>query len=104
MKWHPNKSKHRFEKYGRAEVETWWWQLWNEPNIGYWSGTNAYTLWKALGEPQKPTAAQYAELEQAGKLTTLGPPTTTPVTDHAATIRFTLPRQGVSLLVFESER
>ena len=66
--------------------------------------SNAYTLWKALGEPQKPTAAQYAELEQAGKLTTLGPPTTTPVTDHAATIRFTLPRQGVSLLVFESER
>ena len=89
----------------------------NIPNLPHASGSakvthyridethsNAYTLWKALGEPQKPTAAQYAELEQAGKLTTLGPPTTTPVTDHAATIRFTLPRQGVSLLVFETER
>ena len=22
-----------------AEVETWYWQVWNEPNIGYWRGT-----------------------------------------------------------------
>jgi xylan 1,4-beta-xylosidase len=27
------------EKYGRAEVESWWWELWNEPDIGYWQGT-----------------------------------------------------------------
>jgi xylan 1,4-beta-xylosidase len=27
-------AKHCVEKYGREEVETWWWQLWNEPNIG----------------------------------------------------------------------
>jgi xylan 1,4-beta-xylosidase len=32
-------AKHCLEKYGRAEVETWWWELWNEPNIGYWRGT-----------------------------------------------------------------
>jgi xylan 1,4-beta-xylosidase len=32
-------AKHCLEKYGKAEVETWWWQLWNEPNIGYWRGT-----------------------------------------------------------------
>jgi len=31
--------KHCVEKYGRAEVETWFWEVWNEPNIGYWRGT-----------------------------------------------------------------
>jgi xylan 1,4-beta-xylosidase len=31
--------KHSVEKYGRKEVESWYWELWNEPNIGYWSGT-----------------------------------------------------------------
>jgi xylan 1,4-beta-xylosidase len=30
---------HCVERYGRAEVEQWWWQTWNEPNIGYWQGT-----------------------------------------------------------------
>jgi xylan 1,4-beta-xylosidase len=30
---------HCVEKYGRAEVETWSWEVWNEPNIGYWHGT-----------------------------------------------------------------
>ena len=30
---------HCTEKYGKAEVETWLWELWNEPNIGYWRGT-----------------------------------------------------------------
>lgn len=30
---------HCVERYGRAEVETWYWQVWNEPNIGYWRGT-----------------------------------------------------------------
>jgi len=65
--------------------------------------SNAYTLWKALGEPQKPTADQYKDLEQAGKLAILGPATNTSVADHTATISFPLPRQGVSLLVFEFE-
>jgi xylan 1,4-beta-xylosidase len=32
-------TKHCVEKYGRAEVETWYWETWNEPNIGYWRGT-----------------------------------------------------------------
>ncbi len=30
---------HCVEKYGRAEVERWYWEVWNEPNIGYWRGT-----------------------------------------------------------------
>jgi len=31
--------KHSVERYGQSEVESWWWELWNEPDIGYWSGT-----------------------------------------------------------------
>jgi len=32
-------AKHCVEKYGRAEVESWYWETWNEANIGYWRGT-----------------------------------------------------------------
>lgn len=32
-------AKHCVEHYGRTEVETWYWEVWNEPNIGYWRGT-----------------------------------------------------------------
>ena len=32
-------AKHCVEKYGRAEVESWYWEVWNEANIGYWRGT-----------------------------------------------------------------
>ena len=31
--------KHSIERYGRAELETWYWEVWNEPNIPYWKGT-----------------------------------------------------------------
>jgi xylan 1,4-beta-xylosidase len=30
---------HSIARYGRAEVETWYWELWNEPDISYWRGT-----------------------------------------------------------------
>ena len=32
-------TKHCVERYGRAEVESWYWEVWNEANIGYWKGT-----------------------------------------------------------------
>jgi xylan 1,4-beta-xylosidase len=32
-------GKHSLERYGKQEVTTWLWEVWNEPNIGYWSGT-----------------------------------------------------------------
>ncbi|HET7697531.1 MAG TPA: hypothetical protein VFK57_17575 [Vicinamibacterales bacterium] len=32
-------TRHFVEKYGRREVESWWFELWNEPDIGYWSGS-----------------------------------------------------------------
>jgi xylan 1,4-beta-xylosidase len=31
--------KHCVDKFGRAEVEQWYWEVWNEANIGYWHGT-----------------------------------------------------------------
>lgn len=32
-------GKHCVERYGKKEVESWWWEVWNEPNIPYWQGT-----------------------------------------------------------------
>ena len=32
-------AKHAVSKYGKANVERWNWEVWNEPNIGYWHGT-----------------------------------------------------------------
>lgn len=41
-KWHElvyQWARHCVETYGRAEVESWYWETWNEANIGYWRGT-----------------------------------------------------------------
>jgi len=32
-------AKHSIERYGKEEVESWYWEVWNEPDIAYWSGT-----------------------------------------------------------------
>ena len=32
-------TKHCVEKYGADEVNKWYWEVWNEPNISYWHGT-----------------------------------------------------------------
>jgi xylan 1,4-beta-xylosidase len=31
--------EHLSDRYGRAAVEKWRWEVWNEPNIAYWHGT-----------------------------------------------------------------
>jgi xylan 1,4-beta-xylosidase len=31
--------QHLRQRYGEAEVKTWLWEVWNEPDIGYWQGT-----------------------------------------------------------------
>jgi xylan 1,4-beta-xylosidase len=31
--------KHCVERYGKAEVESWYWEVWNEPNGYYWEAT-----------------------------------------------------------------
>jgi len=32
-------AKHCVERYGAKEVNSWYWEVWNEPNIPYWQGT-----------------------------------------------------------------
>ena len=31
--------KHCIARYGKKEVEGWYWEIWNEPDISYWKGT-----------------------------------------------------------------
>ncbi len=31
--------KHSIDRYGKGEVTSWLWEVWNEPDISYWSGT-----------------------------------------------------------------
>jgi xylan 1,4-beta-xylosidase len=62
--------------------------------------SNAYTVWKQMGSPQAPTPEQTAQLKAAGQLQTLGSPRW--IANQAGTVevKFTLPRQAVSLLEF----
>jgi len=32
-------TAHLVERYGRQQVSTWYFEVWNEPDIGYWHGT-----------------------------------------------------------------
>ncbi len=32
-------TEHLVQRYGRQEVATWYWEVWNEPDISYWHGT-----------------------------------------------------------------
>ena len=64
--------------------------------------SNAYTLWLSFGSPVAPSRPHYAQLEAAAQLGLLeGASATVVVEASAATLRFALPRQAVSLLVFE---
>ncbi len=89
--------------------------------------SNAYTLWKKMGSPAGPNASQYRQLVAAGQLAQYAdrPPVVEPargrgaatpaaepaipvllplivsVANGAATLNFTLQRQGVSLVVLE---
>jgi xylan 1,4-beta-xylosidase len=63
--------------------------------------SNAYAAWLGMGSPARPTPKQYARLEKAGALAEMTPPGTLQGTPSRATLRFTLPRQAVSLLVIE---
>jgi xylan 1,4-beta-xylosidase len=60
--------------------------------------SNAYEFWKKTGLPQQPSPQQYAELEKAGQLQMLVPPERVAVTGGRIIVKFSLPRQGVSLV------
>jgi xylan 1,4-beta-xylosidase len=63
--------------------------------------SNAFTAWKRMGSPQQPTAQEYSQLERSGRLASLGDTQTVRVQDAKTSLHFKLPRQAVSLLVFE---
>ncbi len=63
--------------------------------------SNAYAVWQRMGSPATPSSTQYAQMLKASELATLAGPASVEVADGRATIPFTLPRQGVSLLVLE---
>jgi len=60
--------------------------------------SNAFSVWKKMGSPQKPTAEQYAALDKADALTKLGPDQTIQIDKGSISLKVRLPRQGVSLL------
>ncbi len=62
------------------------------------SHSNSYSAWKAMGSPHQPTTAQYAQLEAAGQLQLLSSPEWHTPLNGALDLKFTLPRQGVSLV------
>ena len=63
--------------------------------------SNAYTAWVKMGSPAKPSRRQYAELEKASELAAVAGPANVDVSNGSAKLAFSLPRQGVSLLVLE---
>ena len=69
--------RHSVARYGEAEVKTWRWELWNEPDISYWKGTAAeyYQLYD-YSEAAVHRALPAAILG--------GPETTDPRNEHAA--------------------
>ncbi len=60
--------------------------------------SNAYTVWKKMGSPQKPTAAQISQLQKAGQLQQIGQPQRISVKSNKITIPSALARQDVELL------
>jgi xylan 1,4-beta-xylosidase len=63
--------------------------------------SNSFAAWQRMDSPSKPTLEQYARLEKAGQLATLGAPEIVRVKSGKTIVRLKLPRQAVSLLVLE---
>jgi xylan 1,4-beta-xylosidase len=61
--------------------------------------SNSYEVWKKMGSPQQPTAAQIAALEKAGQLAMMEKPKRIKITKGEARIKMEMPRQAVSLLL-----
>jgi xylan 1,4-beta-xylosidase len=67
--------------------------------------SNSYAAWLKMGSPIAPTTAERAALIRAATLATMEPaPQRLAVSGKRAALSFTLPRQGVSLVVLEPAR
>jgi xylan 1,4-beta-xylosidase len=64
--------------------------------------SNAYDAWRRMGSPIAPNQRQYGQLQEASDLAKLDDaPAIVRVDQGPTTLKFMLPRQGVSLLVVE---
>lgn len=63
--------------------------------------SNSFTAWLAMGSPQKPTAEQIAELEQACKLAAVDEQARFIEEENLSAVMVTLARQGVTSLEME---
>jgi xylan 1,4-beta-xylosidase len=63
--------------------------------------SNAFTAWQKMGSPQKPSISQYNQIEKAGNLAEINTIGKVVVKNSSANLNLKLPRQAVSLLVFE---
>ena len=66
--------------------------------------SNAYGAWRRMGAPIAPNDKQYQELLEASRLARVEPPTPTRGDRGETVMQFTVPRQGVSLLMIERVR
>ena len=62
------------------------------------SHSNAYTVWKAMGSPQNPSAGQIAELKEKEGLQLLESPRWLAVQDGAITVDTVMPAHSISLM------
>lgn len=70
-------ARHCAEKYGKEQAESWYWEVWNEPDIFYWQGTQ--------GEYNKLYDYAVAGVKRAlPKARVGGPATTGPASEKAA--------------------
>jgi xylan 1,4-beta-xylosidase len=63
--------------------------------------SNSFAEWRRLGSPIAPDDRQYLTLRRAGELSLMDGPSEVAVAAGKATVNFSLPRQGVSLLVLD---
>jgi xylan 1,4-beta-xylosidase len=60
--------------------------------------SNAYTEWKAMASPQRPSPAQYQQLQGAGQLQLFDSPSWLTMQNRSLHLQFGLPQQALSLL------
>ncbi|MBN2861918.1 MAG: beta-xylosidase [Bacteroidales bacterium] len=63
--------------------------------------SNSYNVWQKSGSPHEPSEEEYRTLEAAGHLKLLTSPQWITASDNQTNIKFSLPRQGVSLIKLE---
>jgi xylan 1,4-beta-xylosidase len=66
--------------------------------------SNAYSVWKAMGSPQHPTADQLAELQDRDGLELMGSPRWVEVEGGSVTLQTELPAESVALVTLRWER